>query len=145
MIISFQNCLSKGKCGTGDVGDGKCNYDPIGIVERTCDYTQFDKDVAKRLNKNCSASDVEGSFTYCNNLLKDHFAVASNCSCGSPMTTMVSCLWSEQEREFQFALQMFFIFVFRVLPSLPQQTTALAHLCLSHPVMLGLENAYIII
>ena len=108
MIILFQNCLSKPACGEGSNGDGQCAYDPIGMVNRTCDYTQFDKDVAKRLNKNCSAADVEGSFTYCNNLLKDHFAVASSCSCGASITTMVSCLWSEQERVGQFALQMSF-------------------------------------
>jgi len=82
---SSENCLSKGACGS----DGTCNYVPIGMEARTCDYISFDQDVAKRLNKNCTASDVVGSFTYCNNLLKDNFAVASNCStCSSTVTTV---------------------------------------------------------
>jgi len=81
---SSENCLSKGFCGS----DGTCAYDPIGMGERTCDYIQFDKDVAKRLNKNCTDSDVVGSFTYCNNLLKDNFDVASNCSWCPLVTTL---------------------------------------------------------
>jgi len=82
---SSENCLSKGACGS----DGTCNYVPIGMEARTCDYITFDQDVAKRLNKNCTDSNVVGSFTYCNNLLKDNFAVASNCStCSSTVTTV---------------------------------------------------------
>jgi len=73
---SSENCLTKPFCGNG----ATCAYEPIGMLERTCDYVQFDKDVAKRLNKNCTDSDVVGSFTYCNNLLKDNFDVISNCS-----------------------------------------------------------------
>lgn len=87
-LASSENCLSNGKCGDGP--GGACNYDPIGMVARTCDYTQFDQATAKRLNQNCSASDVEGSFTYCNNLLKDNFDVASNCS-NSDSVTATSC------------------------------------------------------
>jgi len=76
--------LSKGAGGD----DGPCDYQPIGMVSRTCDYIDFDKEVAKRLNKNCTDSEVVGSFTYCNNLLKDNFEVASNCSCPPIMTTL---------------------------------------------------------
>lgn len=81
---SSENCLSKGKCGS----NGTCAYEPIGMLERTCDYIQFDKDVAKLLNKNCTDSDVVGSFTYCNNLLKDNFDVISNCSWCPLVTTL---------------------------------------------------------
>lgn len=82
---SSDNCLSKGECGA----NGTCNYEPIGMVNRTCDYGKFDRDVANLLNKKCSNSTFVGSFTYCNNLLKDSYPIASNCICLPPtMTTL---------------------------------------------------------
>jgi len=87
-MFSSENCLSKPACGEGSNGDGQCAYDPIGMVNRTCDYVQFGKDVAERLNKNCTASNDVGSFTYCNNLLKDNFDVISNCSWCPLVTTL---------------------------------------------------------
>jgi len=87
-MTSSENCLSRGACGNGLIGNGQCAYEPIGMVNRTCDYVQFGTDVAKRLNKNCTDSDVVGSFTYCNNLLKNNFDVISNCSWCPLVTTL---------------------------------------------------------
>merc|ERR1712088_888935 len=88
---SSENCLSKGTCGKGDVGDGTCKYEPIGLLpDKTCDYIDFEKNVAD-LNKKCSNATIIGSFTYCNNLLKDSYPIALNCSITittqKPMTT----------------------------------------------------------
>jgi len=73
---SSENCMSKPKCGKGTVDDGKCKYEPIGLVpDKTCDYIDFEKKVAT-LNKKCSNATFPGSFTYCNNLLKDSYLIA---------------------------------------------------------------------
>lgn len=82
---SSKNCLSKGKCGD----NGTCAYDPIGMVpDRTCDYIYFEKTVGDFLTKKCSNSTYVGSFTYCNNLLKDSYPIASNCSFCPLVTTV---------------------------------------------------------
>ena len=95
MMISFQPCLAKDGCGT----DGTCDYQPIGMFpDRTCDYIALETEVATRLNSECRNSTLQGSFTYCNNLLKNSYPIASNCSC-SPMTTMVRCLGEPLSRE----------------------------------------------
>jgi len=83
---SSENCLSKGACGD----DGPCEYKPIGMVNdpRTCDYVVFGREVADRLNKYCTNSTYAGSFTYCNNLLKDSYPIASSCSYPPTVTTL---------------------------------------------------------
>lgn len=73
-----ENCLST------------CNYIPIGFDNSpsTCDYRAIDRTVAKRINSKCSNSTYEGSFTWCNNLLKDSYSIASNCFILSTLTTV---------------------------------------------------------
>jgi len=82
-LNSSEDCL-KGYC------LDTCNYIPIGLANDppTCDYRQFDRAVAKQINSKCSNSTLEGSFTSCNNLLKDSYPIANNCSSSPTMTTV---------------------------------------------------------
>ena len=104
MILSFQNCLSKGACGD----NGPCEYKPIGMANspRTCDYIDFDNQVKIQINEVCSNSTYVGSFTYCNNLLKDSYPIASSCFYPPTVTTLVSFTIVESlYRELQYFIQ----------------------------------------
>jgi len=82
-MASSEPCLQKGNC-----NETFCRYEPIGQTSDTCDYRKFDRDVAKLINSKCSNSTYEGSFSWCNNLLKDSYSIASNCFILPPVTTV---------------------------------------------------------
>merc|ERR1711953_1073098 len=83
-LDSSDSCLQKGACNTTT-----CNYQSIGMVPgRHCDYIAFEKEVSDLLNSKCSNSTFVGSFTYCNNLLKDSYPIAARCECSPTLTTV---------------------------------------------------------